>query len=101
MGTTNDYVWLPSYDEVGLGSYTYAPGGDEYTSGQSTAYSYYSSNNSRIKKNGDSGSAHGWWLRSRSTLNAYYVGRVYSTGAGGGDGYNGSAYLAPAFAIGN
>ena len=103
MGTTNDYVWLPSYDEMGLGSYSYAPGGDEYTQGYSTAYSYYSSNTARVKNQSDSSSTAAWyWLRSRSTDYANGVGRV---------DYGGSAYdynyyytngrLAPAFVIGN
>ena len=99
MGTTNDYVWIPSFDEVWSSSYAYAPGGDEYTSGQSRGYLYYGPGDNRIKKNGDSGSACNWWLRSRSTYNATAVGYVYNDGVARNNDYNITYYLAPAFAI--
>lgn len=96
------YVWLPSIYEVGLSSYTYKPAGAEYTSGVSTAYPYYSSNSTRIKTLGDSGSADFWWTRSRSSYASVCVCSVSSSGAAYGDysGYGGGYGLAPAFCIG-
>lgn len=102
MGSTQDYVWLPSYDEVGLGSYQYAPAGDEFTSGGTqSAYAYYTSDATRIKKQGDSGSAVRWWLRSRNTYAAYVVGIVNGSGQANYSNYWYTRCLAPAFVIGN
>lgn len=98
---TDETVFLPSIHEMGLASYSYAPTTGEYTNGVSSAYSYYSSNTTRVKKLGDSGSANWYWTRSRSTYRSSYVCSVYSDGSADIDYYAYSSYgLAPAFVIG-
>lgn len=97
---TNETVFLPSIHEMGLSSYSYAPTAGEYTNGKNASYSYYTSNTTRIKNQGDSGSAYYYWTRSRSTNDSSNVCRVYSDGSGGGSYYSSSRGLAPAFVIG-
>lgn len=98
---TDETVFLPSIHEMGLASYTYAPTAGEYTNGVSSAYSYYSSNTTRVKKLGDSGSADWYWTRSRSTTGSSSVCGVRDGGSANTYYYlstdNG---LAPAFVIG-
>lgn len=104
-------VWIPSEGEVNLDSYSslkksnWTTSNAECTSGKSFNYSKYSDNSSRIKYIGtssgeSSGSASGWWLRSRHynySTNVCYVG---SSGGAYGNVYNAGAYLAPVFCIG-
>ena len=99
---TDEAVFTPSIHEMGLTSYSYAPSTEEYTNGVSSAYSYYSNNNSRIKKKGDSGSANYYWTRSRSSYSTSRVCRISNTGgASGTTSYSSTTCgLAPAFVIG-
>lgn len=98
---TDETVFLPSIHEMGLASYSYAPTIGEYTNGVSSAYSYYSSNTTRVKKLGDSGSADWYWTRSRSAHSSTYVCFVHDVGSAGYNGYSNTGIgLAPAFVIG-
>lgn len=99
---TDETVFLPSIHEMGLASYTYAPTTGEYTNGCSEAYSYYSSNSSRIKYQSDSSSTAAWyWTRSRYTSSSNTVCDVRTSGSAGSTGYNNASdRVAPAFAIG-
>lgn len=79
---TNETVWLPSEREMGLDSYSpistanSTTSNAECTKGYNAAYSYYNSDNKRIKyamdANGDVGtSSQYYWERSRDYYSSY------------------------------
>lgn len=105
----NETVFLLSEREFGLDSYSPLSTANsttsraECTQGKNFAYSYYTSNATRIMYLGDtSTSSYGYpWERSRYYNNSTSVCRVGSSGDADYIGYNGSIGLAPAFVIGN
>ena len=105
----NETVFLLSEREFGLDSYSPISTANsttskaECTAGKNFAYSYYTSNSTRIMYLGDtSTSSYGYpWERSRSYDDSGYVCAVGSNGGAGGDDYYGGGGLAPAFVIGN
>ena len=105
----NETVFLLSEREFGLDSYSPLSTANsttsraECTQGKNFAYSYYTSNATRIMYLGDtSTSSYGYpWERSRDYNSSSGVCRVGSGGGAGSNGYNGSRGLAPAFVIGN
>ena len=108
--TYNDEtVFLLSEREFGLDSYSplsvanSSTSRAECTQGKNFAYSYYTSNATRIMYLGDtSTSSYGYpWERSRYYGSSISVCRVTNGGYAGSDGYSGSDGLAPAFVIGN
>ena len=108
--TYNDEtVFLLSEREFGLDFYSPLSTANsttsraECTQGKNFAYSYYTSNSTRIMYLGDtSTSSYGYpWERSRSYSSSNYVCYVYSSGGASGDGCGYSYGLAPAFVIGN
>ena len=108
--TYNDEtVFLLSEREFGLDSYSplsvanSSTSKAECTQGKNFAYSYYTSNATRIMYLGDtSTSSYGYpWERSRSCNYSDTVCVVSNGGTANYDGYNISTGLAPAFVIGN
>ena len=108
--TYNDEtVFLLSEREFGLDSYSplsvanSSTSKAECTQGKNFAYSYYTSNATRIMYLGDtSTSSYGYpWERSRRYDGSYIVCLVGLGGTANGSGYGGSFGLAPAFVIGN
>ena len=108
--TYNDEtVFLLSEREFGLDTYSPLSTANsttskaECTQGKNFAYSYYTSNATRIMYLGDtSTSSYGYpWERSRYYNNSNYVCRVRSNGTASSNHYNDSFGLAPAFVIGN
>lgn len=108
--TYNDEtVFLLSEREFGLDTYSPLSTANsttskaECTQGKNFAYSYYTSNATRIMYLGDtSTSSYGYpWERSRYYNNSTYVCRVSYDGSANFNYYNGSDGLAPAFIIGN
>lgn len=108
--TYNDEtVFLLSEREFGLDTYSPLSTANsttskaECTQGKNFAYSYYTSNATRIMYLGDtSTSSYGYpWERSRHYNYSGYVCRVGNNGNAYNDGCNGSIGLAPAFVIGN
>lgn len=109
--TYNDEtVFLLSEREFGLDTYSPLSTANsttskaECTQGKNFAYSYYTSNATRIMYLGDtSTSDYGYpWERSRSYSSSGRVCLVNSIGGAGAYGYNDdSSGLAPAFVIGN
>lgn len=108
--TYNDEtVFLLSEREFGLDTYSPLSTANsttskaECTQGKNFAYSYYTSNATRIMYLGDtSTSSYGYpWERSRYYDGSYSVCRVYADGSAYYDGYDNSYGLAPAFVIGN
>lgn len=108
--TYNDEtVFLLSEREFGLDSYSplsvanSSTSKAECTQGKNFAYSYYTSNATRIMYLGDtSTSSYGYpWERSRYYNYSNYVCRVNSNGNAGNYNYDNSIGLAPAFVIGN
>lgn len=108
--TYNDEtVFLLSEREFGLDTYSPLSTANsttskaECTQGKNFAYSYYTSNATRIMYLGDtSTSSYGYpWERSRYYYGSNYVCFVTSYGVAGYGSYNGSGGLAPAFVIGN
>lgn len=108
--TYNDEtVFLLSEREFGLD--TYSPlsiansttSKAECTQGKNFAYSYYTSNATRVMYLGDtSTSSYGYpWERSRSYNYSYVVCFVTGNGGANFNGYGNSNGLAPAFVIGN
>ena len=105
----NETVFLLTEREFGLDSYSPLSTANsttskaECTAGKNFAYSYYTSNSTRIMYLGDtSTSNYGYpWERSRYYNDSNAVGRVYDGGSAGYNYYGGSAGLAPAFVIGN
>lgn len=84
---SNGKGYSASYDEF-----------DQYNTSK-TPYQYYTSNNSRIKKQGDSGSAYYYWERSLSYNNTNHACTVFYDGKPAYDGYNYIYGFAPAFVI--
>ena len=108
--TYNDEtVFLLSEREFGLDTYSPLSTANsttskaECTQGKNFAYSYYTSNATRVMYLGDtSTSSYGYpWERSRGYNYSNYVCGVSSNGTATGNIYNGSTGLAPAFVIGN
>lgn len=108
--TYNDEtVFLLSEREFGLDTYSPLSTANsttskaECTQGKNFAYSYYTSNATRIMYLGDtSTSSYGYpWERSRRYNGSSYVCYVGNDGSADNDGYNNSNGLAPAFVIGN
>lgn len=108
--TYNDEtVFLLSEREFGLDSYSPISTANsttskaECTAGKNFAYSYYTSNSTRIMYLGDtSTSSYGYpWERSRHYRNSSNVCIVSNTGSAYNHGYSYSDGLAPAFVIGN
>ncbi len=105
----NETVFLLSEREFGLDSYSPLSTANsttsraECTNGKNFAYSYYTSNATRVMYLGDtSTSSYGYpWERSRYYDNSNRV--CFVTGYGGADyyGYGTGNGLAPAFVIGN
>lgn len=108
--TYNDEtVFLLSEREFGLDSYSplsvanSSTSRAECTQGKNFAYSYYTSNATRIMYLGDtSTSSYGYpWERSRYYNISYYVCYVGNNGRANNSNYSNSSGLAPAFVIGN
>ena len=108
--TYNDEtVFLLSEREFGLDAYSPLSTANsttskaECTQGKNFAYSYYTSNATRIMYLGDtSTSSYGYpWERSRYYNSSNYVCVVNDYGNAGYSGYDDSGGLAPAFVIGN
>ena len=105
----NETVFLLTEREFGLDSYSPLSTANsttskaECTAGKNFAYSYYTSNSTRIMYLGDtSTSNYGYpWERSRSYDYSDTVCAVSNTGTATYDYYNNSSGLAPAFVIGN
>ena len=105
----NETVFLLSEREFGLDSYSPLATANsttsraECTNGKNFAYSYYTSNATRIMYLGDtSTSSYGYpWERSRRYNDSGRVCFVHGNGAASNDGYNTGSGLAPAFVIGN
>ena len=108
--TYNDEtVFLLSEREFGLDSYSPLSTSNsttskaECTQGKNFAYSYYTSNATRVMYLGDtSTSNYGYpWERSRRYYDSNYVCLVSNDGSANYNSYNNSNGLAPAFVIGN
>lgn len=105
----NETVFLLSEREFGLDSYSPLSTANsttsraECTNGKNFAYSYYTSNSTRIMYLGDtSTSSYGYpWERSRCCDDSDSVCRVGNVGTAVGNYYVNSYGLAPAFVIGN
>lgn len=105
----NETVFLLSEREFGLNSYSPLATANsttsraECTNGKNFAYSYYTSNATRVMYLGDtSTSSYGYpWERSRYYSNSSSVCIVYDGGSAAYRNYNYSYGLAPAFVIGN
>lgn len=105
----NETVFLLSEREFGLDSYSPLSTANsttsraECTNGKNFAYSYYTSNATRVMYLGDtSTNSYGYpWERSRSYNYSNYVCLVGDDGSANYYFYNGSYGLAPAFVIGN
>lgn len=106
----NETVFLLSEREFGLDSYSPLATANsttsraECTNGKNFAYSYYTSNATRVMYLGDtSTSSYGYpWERSRYYNNSGYVCVVSGSGIADYDTYDDSSRgLAPAFVIGN
>lgn len=109
----NETVWIPSETEMGfddmyssLTKKNSTTSNSECTKGYNTAYSYYTSNTTRVKytmnANGSLTTNPSWyWERSRYYDISNYVCIVYSDGSANYNLYDGNySYLAPAFVIG-
>ena len=105
----NETVFLLSEREFGLDSYSPLATANsttsraECTNGKNFAYSYYTSNATRVMYLGDtSTSSYGYpWERSRHYNSSNYVCSVNYYGGASNDYYGSSIGLAPAFVIGN
>lgn len=105
----NETVFLLSEREFGLDSYSPLATANsttsraECTNGKNFAYSYYTSNATRVMYLGDtSTSSYGYpWERSRYYSNSTFVCSVNNNGTANGYRYSSSYGLAPAFVIGN
>ena len=105
----NETVFLLSEREFGLDSYSPLSTSNsttsraECTQGKNFAYSYYTSNATRVMYLGDtSTNSYGYpWERSRLYDNSDGVCDVYYDGSAGSNYYSNSYGLAPAFVIGN
>lgn len=108
----NETVWIPSETEMGfddmyssLTKKNSTTSNSECTKGYNTAYSYYTSNTTRVKytmnANGSLTTNPGqYWERSRAYHGSNYVCIVNYDGSAAYDGYLDNIYLAPAFVIG-
>ena len=76
INTTEDTLFLFSEVEL-FGSTTYSK------SGEGTQYPIFTNNSSRIKKQGDSGSAYSWWERSPCASNSTSFCYVSTGGSAG------------------
>ena len=74
INTTEDTLFLFSEVEL-FGSTTYSK------SGEGKQYPIFTNNSSRIKKQGDSGSAYNWWERSPNASNSTYFCYVNADGS--------------------
>ncbi len=73
--TTEDYIWLPSFTEVG------ASGSSYNTPDLSTVYDYYRDGGSTARiKTTSNGTAVTWWLRSPYSINSNAYGSVTTSG---------------------
>ena len=105
----NETVFLLSEREFGLDSYSPLATANsttsraECTNGKNFAYSYYTSNATRVMYLGDtSTSSYGYpWERSRNYNYSGNVCRVRGSGSADVNTYDDSNGLAPAFVIGN
>lgn len=109
---TDETVWIPSEREMGLDTYSSLSTANsttskaECTKGYNAAYSYYTSNTTRVKyrmnANGTlTTSTAIYWERSRFHSNSSYVCYVYNNGIAVDGVYSVSLGFAPAFVIGN
>lgn len=108
----NETVWIPSETEMGfddmyssLTKKNSTTSNSECTKGYNTAYSYYTSNTTRVKytmnANGSLTTNSGqYWERSRNYDNSNGVCFVYNGGSANYVNYSYNSYLAPAFVIG-
>lgn len=108
----DETVWLPSEKEMGLDTYSSLSTANssttkaECTKGYNASYTYYSSNNARIKyamdASGTITTTTSWyWERSRHFNSSYVVCVVYPNGRANSYGYDSTGGgLAPAFVIG-
>lgn len=108
----NETVWIPSETEMGfddmyssLTKKNSTTSNSECTKGYNAAYSYYTSNTTRIKytmnANGSLTTNSGWyWERSRGYDRSDAVGDVDRDGSADVSRYYRNNYLAPAFVIG-
>ena len=108
----NETVWIPSETEMGfddmyssLTKKNSTTSNSECTKGYNAAYSYYTSNTTRIKytmnANGSLTTNSGqYWERSRNYNNSDGVCDVGNEGSAYYDIYSSNDYLAPAFVIG-
>lgn len=108
----NETVWIPSETEMGfddryssLTKKNSTTSNSECTKGYNAAYSYYTSNTTRVKytmnANGSLTTNSDWyWERSRGYSYSNYVCFVSSDGSANRNYYNINRYLAPAFVIG-
>ena len=108
----NETVWIPSETEMGfddmyssLTKKNSTTSNSECTKGYNAAYSYYTSNTTRIKytmnANGSLTTNSDWyWERSRRYNGSGSVCFVYGDGSADNYYYNRDNYLAPAFVIG-
>lgn len=108
----DETVWLPSETEMGLDDYSSliksnsTTFNSECTKGYNEAYSYYTSNNARVKyvmkANGSVGTSTAvYWERSRFYDDSIGVCYVGSDGSANGRYYYYGLNYAPAFVIGN
>ena len=88
--TCKDKIWLPSFAEVGLGT-------NDYTPVEGTAWSYFTSASTRIKKY--SGTANVWWLRTPYTYYSSSAWCVDTDGSTTDSTVTGSCGVVPAFEI--
>jgi hypothetical protein len=89
--TSVDTFALASEKEI-FGTTTYANSTAEASNSQ---FKYYETASNRIKKQGDTGSAYGWWERSPFSGDATYFCIVGSGGTAGGNGASNTSLLAP------
>ena len=88
---SSDRCFLPAEFEI-FGANTYANSSAE--SGL-THIEYYKTASNRVKKQGPSGSASGWWERSPHSGSSGSFCRVGGSGSAGGDGASVAGLLAP------
>jgi len=80
---SNDYLRIPSFMEVGFGTGTVPYNGEVSSEANEKAFSYYTSNNSHIKKTfNNTGTAQNWWLRSADAGSSSNF-RIVSNDGGG------------------
>ena len=111
--TYNDEtVWIPSEREMGLDSYSPISTANsttskaECTQGYNAAYSYYTSDATRVKyqmnANGTLTTSTGfYWERSLHYTDTNYACKIWVGGSDSYSIYSDDNYLAPAFVIGN